>query len=150
MLAIYETNRNGLIISTDPSRLDLDAILEMLSRAYWADKRPVDATKRAIQHSLVFGMYDGDRQVGMARVVTDYTIFAYLCDVFIHEDYRGQGRGKWLLETILGHPELKNMRRWMLVTSDAHGLYRQFGFNLMDHPERWMEVFIPYSGEIPD
>jgi GNAT superfamily N-acetyltransferase len=122
----------------------------MLSRAYWADKRPSTVTKRAIQNSLVFGMYDGSRQVGMARVVTDFTIFAYLCDVFILEDYRGQGRGKWLLESILAHPELKNMRRWMLVTNDAHGLYQQFGFKLLEHTERWMEIFVPYSGEVPD
>lgn len=92
-------------------------------------------------------MYDGERQIGLARVVSDFAIFAYLCDVFIHEDYRGQGIGKWLMATVLSHPDLQGMRRWTLATRDAHGLYRQFGFTQLNNPERWMEKFNPSQTE---
>ena len=116
-------------------------MVDMLTRAYWAVGRPRERTERAIQHSLVFGVYDGDRQIGMARVITDFSIFAYLCDVFLHEDYRAQGLGKWLIQTIMEHPDLVEMRRWVLVTNDAHELYRQFGFTSIDDPEHWMQNF---------
>ena len=92
-------------------------------------------------------MYEGQRQIGLARVVSDYAIFAYLCDVFIHEEYRGRGLGKWLIETVLSHPDLKGLRRWTLATRDAHGLYRQYGFEALTEPERWMEIFSPFPGE---
>lgn len=136
-----------MLISTDPARLDVDAIAEMLTRAYWAKGRPRERTERALANSLVFGMYDGERQIGLARVVTDYAIFAYLCDVFIHEEYRGRSLGKWLMETVLGHPDLQGLRRWTLATNDAHGLYRQFGYETLPHPERWMERFRPFPEE---
>lgn len=97
--------------------------------------------ERSIQHSLNFGVYDGERQVGFARVVTDQAIFAYLCDVFIHEDYRGQSLGKWMMECIFAHPDLQGLRRWCLLTRDAHGLYQQFGFTELSDPPRWMEKF---------
>jgi len=141
MKQIYETRRGNLIVSTDPARLNLDAVCDFLTRAYWARTRPRAATERAFANSLVFGIYEGERQIGMARVVSDYTTFAYLCDVFIHEDYRGRGLGKWLMETIHGHPDLQGLRRWALLTSDAHGLYQQFGWSLLANPERWMEKF---------
>src|SRR5512144_1775859 len=141
MPQMIETHRDNFTISTDPARLDMDAIVDMLTRAYWAVGRPRERTERAIQNSLVFGVYQGDRQIGMARVVTDFSIFAYLCDVFIHEDYRAQGLGKWLIQTIMEHPDLKDMRRWLLVTSDAHGLYRQYGFTTIEDPEHWMQLF---------
>lgn len=97
--------------------------------------------ERSIKHSLNFGVYDGKRQIGFARVVTDFAIFAYLCDVFVHEDYRGQALGKWMMESILAHPELQGLRRWCLLTRDAHGLYNQFGFTELSDPLRWMEKF---------
>ncbi|MDQ2693749.1 MAG: GNAT family N-acetyltransferase [Chloroflexota bacterium] len=147
MLQIFEAQRDTFTISTDPGRLDVDAIVDMLSRAYWAIGRPRDRTERAIQNSLVFGVYNGDKQVGVARVVTDYSVFAYLCDVFILEDYRTHGLGKWLLETILEHPELREMRRWLLVTNDAHGLYRQYGYAEIEDPEHWMQKLQPFRGE---
>jgi GNAT superfamily N-acetyltransferase len=140
MTRIIENHRNGLTISTDPARLDLDAITDMLSRAYWAQGRPHSRTARALKNSLVFGLYDGERMIGLARVVTDYAIFAYLCDVFIHEEYRGRGLGKWLMETVMAHPDLHGLRRWTLVTRDAHGLYEQFGFGPLDNPAGWMEI----------
>jgi len=136
-----ETQRENFTISTDLSRLDVDAIADMLARAYWAQGRTNELIARYLQHSLTFGLYDGSRQIGLARVVSDYTTFAWLCDVFIHEDYRGRGLGKWLMETVHSHPDLQGLRRWMLATRDAHGLYSQFGWTPLDNPERWMMKF---------
>jgi GNAT superfamily N-acetyltransferase len=147
MPQIFETHRDNFTISTDPSRLDIDAICNFLTRSYWASGRARERTERALKNSLVFGIYDGEKQVGVARVVTDYSIFAYLCDVFIHEDYRAHGLGKWLMQTIHGHPDLQGLRRWALVTRDAHGLYRQFGWKPLAKPESWMEVLVPNPGE---
>lgn len=141
MPQIIETHRDQFTISTDPNKLDVDAIADMLTRAYWAKGRTREMIARYVQHSLTFGVYDGNRQIGLARVVSDYTTFAWLCDVFIHEDYRGHGIGKWLIETVHSHPDLQGLRRWMLATRDAHGLYEQFGWTLIDHPERWMHKF---------
>lgn len=134
----FETHRDKFMISTDPARLDVDAITDMLSRAYWAQGRTREMIARSLQHSLSFGLYDGSHQIGLARVVSDYTTFAWLCDVFIHEDYRGHGLGKWLMETVHNHPDLQNLRRWLLATKDAHGLYSHFGWIPLEPPERWM------------
>jgi N-acetylglutamate synthase-like GNAT family acetyltransferase len=147
MTKLLEVHQDQFTISTDPARLDMDAIVGMLERAYWATGRPREKTERAFRNSLVFGVYDGTRQIGMARVVTDFSIFAYLCDVFIHEDYRARGLGKWLMQTIMNHPDLVELRRWLLVTSDAHGLYRQYGFTPIEDPERWMQLFKRYPQE---
>jgi GNAT superfamily N-acetyltransferase len=147
MPQILETHRERFTISTDPTRLNLDTICDFLTRAYWANTRPRERTERAIENSLVFGIYDGERQIGVARVVTDYSIFAYLCDVFIHEDYRAHGLGKWLIQTIMDHPDLREMRRWVLVTNDAHGLYKQFGFTSIEDPEHWMQLFKRFPKE---
>jgi GNAT superfamily N-acetyltransferase len=141
MPQLLETHRDNFTISTDPSRLDVDAITDMLSRAYWAEGRTSEMISRYLQHSLTFGLYDGSCQIGLARVISDYTTFAWLCDVFIHEDCRGQGLGKWLMETVHSHPDLQGLRRWMLATRDAHGLYRQFGWVPLEPPERWMMKF---------
>lgn len=143
----YVSQRDQFTISTDPQRLDIKAIVDMLSRAYWAAGRPRERTERALHNSLVFGLYDGAKQIGLARVVSDYSIFAYLCDVFILEEYRAHGLGRWLVQTILDHPELQGLRRWTLATRDAHGLYRQFGFDSMANPAGWMEMFRPFPGE---
>ncbi|HVN16417.1 MAG TPA: GNAT family N-acetyltransferase [Anaerolineales bacterium] len=147
MTQYFETFRDTFTISTDPARLDVDTVCELLARSYWASGRPCARTERALKNSLVFGMYIGVRQIGLARVVTDYAIFAYLCDVIIHEDYRGHGLGKWLMESVLAHPDLQGLRRWTLATRDAHGLYRQYGFDSLTEPERWMEMFRPYANE---
>ena len=148
MPQMLETHRDRFTISTDPARLDIDAIVDMLARAYWAIGRPRERTERGIKNSLVFGVYAEDKQIGVARVISDYSIFAYLCDVFIHEDYRAHGLGKWLIQTILEHPDLREMRRWVLVTNDAHGLYKQFGFTSLEDPERWMQMFKLFPEEI--
>jgi GNAT superfamily N-acetyltransferase len=141
MLQIVEAHRDHFMISTDPARLDVDAIADMLAHAYWAKGRTRDVIARYIQHSLTFGVYEDNRQIGLARVISDYTTFAWLCDVYIHEDYRGHGLGKWLMETVHSHPELQGLRRWMLATHDAHGLYKQFDWTPLSAPERWMEKF---------
>ena len=112
----------------------------MLTRAYWALGRPRERTERAIANSLVFGVYDGEKQIGIARIVSDYAIFAYLCDVFIHEDYRASGLGKWLMETVKSHPDLQGLRRFLLATHDAHGLYKQYGWTPLENPQNWMEI----------
>ena len=147
MRQYFESRRDGLLISTDPARLDFDAICDFLTRAYWAKGRPHEATERAYSHSLVFGLYDGSRQIGVARVLSDTAIFAYLMDVFVHENYRGRGLGKWLIETIFEYPDLKNVRRWMLATSDAHELYARVGFKSPSQPDLWMEKLKPFVGE---
>jgi GNAT superfamily N-acetyltransferase len=131
--------KEGFTISTDPDRLDMDAICAFLARAYWAQNRPRAVTERAVRQSLCFGLYDGARQIGFTRVVTDYATFAWLCDVFVEEGYRGRGLGAWLVETTLSHPELQGLRRWLLATRDAQGLYRRFGFAEFAAPGRWME-----------
>jgi len=147
MPQLLETRKDNFTISTDPARLDMDAICDFLTRAYWAKGRPRERTERAFANSLVFGLYDGDKQIGLARVVSDYAVFAYLCDVFIHEDYRAHGLGKWLIETVMGHPDLQGLRRWTLATRDAQGLYRQFGWDDLQSPEKWMEILRPFPGE---
>ena len=135
-----EYRRDNFIISTDPARLDADAIHAFLTRSYWAEGIPKDIVARSIQHSLCFGMYDGAKQIGLARVISDYATYAYLADVYVLEDYRGQGLGKWLMACVMSHPDLQGLRRWSLATRDAHGLYRQYGFAELVRPERWMEI----------
>ena len=115
-------------MSTDPARLSLDAIYGYLKGSYWAAGIPRDAVERSVRNSLAFGVYRGDELVGFARVVTDLATFAYVGDVFVVEAYRGCGLSKWLMECIVDHPDLKDLRRWHLVTRDAHGLYAKFGF----------------------
>lgn len=147
MEPIFETRRAEYMISTDPARLNMDVVCDFLARAYWAMGRPRERTELAFAHSLVFGLYMDGRQIGLARVVTDYSIIAYLCDVFIHEDYRHQGLGKWLVETVVSHPDLKDVRRWLLATDDAHGLYQKFDFKALDHVGNWMQRLRPFPGE---
>ena len=143
----FETQRKNITISTDPARLDMEIICDFLARSYWANTRPRAKTELAIANSLVFGLYDGAQQIGVARVVSDCAVVAYLCDVFIHEDYRGRGLGKWLLESILTHPDLKDVRRWLLATDDAHELYQRYGFETLSEPEHWMQRLRPFAGE---
>lgn len=137
--------QNGeFTISTDASRLQMDVIQKFLSEdSYWAKERTLEQTMTAIKNSLSFGVYRGSEQIGFARVVTDYATFAYVGDVFILSEFRGQGLSKWLMETIVSHPELQGFRRWVLATKDAHTLYEKFGFAALRFPERWMEKTAP-------
>jgi GNAT superfamily N-acetyltransferase len=130
-------------ISTDPARLDVATIHSFLATTYWSPGIPREIVERAIAGSLNFGAYDGRVQVGFVRVVTDRATFAYLCDVFVLEPWRGRGLSKFMMECVMSHPELQNLRRWMLATADAHGLYRQFGFASLARPERVMEITVP-------
>jgi GNAT superfamily N-acetyltransferase len=130
-------------VSTDPDRLDVDAIHAVLKHAYWCEGIPRELLARALQRSLCFGLYEGDRQIGLARVISDYATFAYLCDVYVLAEFQGKGLGTWLMECVIGHPDLQGLRRFSLVTRDAHGLYRKFGFVELAHPERHMEVARP-------
>jgi GNAT superfamily N-acetyltransferase len=136
----YELRRDDYLISTDPARLDPAAIHGYLSRSYWAAGRTREQVARSLAHSLCFGLYAGVAQAGLARVITDYTTFAYLCDVFVLEEHRGRGLGTWLVGAVADHPDLRGLRRFMLATHDAHGLYAKFGFAPISAPEKWMEI----------
>jgi GNAT superfamily N-acetyltransferase len=136
----YEERRDQYEISTDQQRLDLEVIHEYLSNSsYWAAGRALEISRKAIRHSLCFGLYLGDKQAGFARVVTDYATFAWLCDLFVLEQHRGLGLGKWLVEAVITHPELQAVKHLMLATRDAHGLYERYGgFEVMPATDRWM------------
>jgi len=131
---------DNFFISTDPELSDIDAICSMLAKSYWASTRSRDVIKNSLKNSLCFNLFDGQRQIGIARVITDHATFAYLCDVFIEEEYRGRGLGKWLLECILDYPTLKEIKKFMLATRDAHNFYRKFGFEELQNPEKYMEI----------
>ena len=133
--------RNGEYeIDTDRRRLDLGAIHRFLSQeSYWAKNRTLEQTLTAIENSSCFGVYNGRMQVGFARVITDKATFAYIGDVFILDGHRGKGLSKWLMEIIVSQPDLQTLRRWLLATNDAHDLYKQYGFENLRFPERWME-----------
>jgi GNAT superfamily N-acetyltransferase len=126
-------------ISTDPARIDAVMVHEFLANSYWAKGIPAEKVKKSIENSICFGVYFGRQQVGFARVISDLATFAYLGDVFILPDYRGRGFSRWLMECIVSHPDLQGLRRWMLATQDAHGLYAKFGFTAIRSPERWLE-----------
>jgi GNAT superfamily N-acetyltransferase len=138
-----EWRRGEYLVSTDRSRLDLAVIHGYLTTSYWAAGIPLETVRRSIEGSLPFGLYHGDTQIGFARVITDYASFAYIGDVFVLEAHRGQGLARWLMEVIVAHPDLQGLRRWLLATRDAHGLYRKVGFSELAAPERWMERHLP-------
>jgi GNAT superfamily N-acetyltransferase len=141
---LLETPRGNYEISTDPDRLDIGAIHAALDASYWAAGRPLDTIRRSIAGSLNFGLYAPDgAQVGFARIITDRATFAWLCDVYVLEEHRGLALGKALMEAIVTHPELQGLRRMMLVTADAHGLYAQYGFEPLDGPSRFMSRGLP-------
>jgi GNAT superfamily N-acetyltransferase len=137
---IVEYRRGEFSISTDRERLSLDVVHGFLTSCYWAKGIPREVVARSIAHSLCFGIYEGRAQVGFARVVSDFATMAYLGDVFVLESHRGRGLSKWLLECIVQHPALQNLRRWILLTRDAHELYSKFGFAPLKAPERYMEL----------
>jgi GNAT superfamily N-acetyltransferase len=137
--ARVEYRRDDFLISTDPTRLDLDVIYDFLTNCYWAKGIPREVVVRSIEHALCFGIYESGGQVGFARVISDFATIAYVGDVFVVESHRGRGLGKWLMECIVQHPGLQNLRRWILTTRDAQGLYSQFGFTPVKAPERFME-----------
>lgn len=137
----YEIAQGAFLLSTDKGKIDVAFVHRYLSEeSYWAKGIPMAVVQKSIENSVCFGIYEGEKQVGFARVLTDKATFAYLADVFIDEPYRRRGLSKWLMECILEHPELQGFRRWLLATADAHGLYAQSGFKPLAKPERWMEL----------
>jgi GNAT superfamily N-acetyltransferase len=143
--------RNDYTISTDRARLNIDLIHDFISNhSYWGSGRSREVVERSIENSMPFGLYHDDRQVGFARIVTDYATFAWVADVFIVPEHRGRGLSKWLMEIIIAHPKLQGFRRWVLATKDAQGLYERFGFIKLHRPERWMERPDPNMKESPD
>lgn len=139
-----ERCRGEFVISTDPARLDVDVIHGFLTNCYWAKGIPREVVARSIEHSLCFGIYHvSDGQVGFARVISDFATIAYLGDVFVSEAHRGRGLGEWMMECIMEHPDLQGLRRWILLTRDAHGLYAKFGFTPLKSADRYMELHRP-------
>lgn len=140
-----ETTRNNFLISTDKSKLQINIIHDYLSnQSYWAANIPFEIVERSITNSMAFGVYSQEentlKQVGFCRVVSDLSTFAYLADVFVLEEYRGKGLSKFLVETVLKHPDLQRLRNWTLGTRDAHGLYAQYGFAPLDKPQNFMQI----------
>ncbi len=138
-MEITEWRKDDYILSTDKAKIDVNAVHQFLTHSYWAEGIPMDLVKRSIENSLCFGMYYQQKQIGFARVISDFATFAYLADVFITPEERGKGLSKWLMQTIIDHPYLQGLRIFTLATKDAHELYAQFGFTLFDKPERWMQ-----------
>lgn len=144
-----EWHRDEFTISTERSKLEFDVIYKFMSEeSYWARTRTPEQMQRAIENSLCFGVYVGDRQISFARVISDFATFAYIGDVFVLPEYRGHGLSKWLMETIVEYPDLQGLRRWLLATKDAHGLYSPFGFEALRLPERWMERTAPDAYQV--
>lgn len=140
---ITEHRKGKFVISTHKERIDLGIVHGFLTESYWARGIPREVVARSIENSLCFGVYGDGKQVGFARVISDYATYAYIGDVFVLESYRGHGLGKWLMECIMRHPWLQGLRRWSLATMDAHGLYTKFGFTPLKTPERHMELHDP-------
>ena len=132
--------KDGFVISTEKEKMDIDLIHSFLTRTYWAEGISKEIIGRSIEGSLCFGVFENSKQVGFARMITDKATFAYLADVFIIEEYRGRGLSKWLMEVIMSHPDLQGLRRMILATKDAHGLYKQFGFAPLINVDRWMQI----------
>jgi GNAT superfamily N-acetyltransferase len=147
---VIEHQRGEFLISTRRERLSVDVVHGFLTNCYWAKGIPREVVAWSIEHSLCFGIYeDSGAQVGFARVVSDFATVAYLGDVFVLESHRGRGLSKWLMECVVQHPALQNLRRWILLTRDAHGLYSKFGFTPVKSPERYMELHRPDVYETP-
>jgi len=132
-------------LTTNTRRFDIDAVHGALSRTgtSWARGIPKKLVAKSIEHSLCFGLFHGKKQIGFARIVTDYSTYAYLCDVYVLKKYQSRGLGKWMIEKVVDHPELQGLRRFQLVTRDAHGLYKRFGFKRVASPDYHMEIFKP-------
>ena len=135
--------KNGFTISTEKEKLDIDVIHSFLNRTYWAEGISKEIVRRSIEGALCFGVFENERQIGFARMITDRATFAYLADVFIIDEYRGLGLSKWLMEVIMSHPDLQGLRRLMLATRDAHELYKKFGFTSLNNVDRWMHIHYP-------
>lgn len=144
-MEIIEHTFGEFLITTDKTKLDVTAIHDFLSKySGWSDNIPFEKVKKAIENSLNFGLFHNDSQIGFARVISDFSTIAYLGDIYVLENYRGQGLSKKLMESVMKHPNLQELRRWILLTSTAEWLYEKYGFNKLPKPELYMELFNPY------
>lgn len=139
-MELFELKKEDLLLSTNKELLDIELIHGFLSTSYWSPNIPLDTVLNGIKNSLSIGLYKNKSQIGFCRLITDYATFAYLADVFIIESERGFGYGDWMIQSLLKIPELKKLRRWLLATQDAHTLYKKAGWNLLEHPEYFMEI----------
>ncbi len=140
-MGVINIQNGEYFITSDPGKLDTEAVVSLLSKTYWAGTRPRETMLKSFENSLCFSLYFKDIQVGFFRVVTDYAVFAYLCDVIIDENYRKNGLGKWAMECIISHPDLKGLKRWCLITKDAQEFYKKVGFKELSNPQGYMEIF---------
>jgi GNAT superfamily N-acetyltransferase len=138
-----EYRKGQFTISTDRSLIDLNVVHGFLTASYWAEGIPRDLVARSVENSLCFGLFAAGEQIGFARAISDYSTYAYIADVFVLESFRRRGLGRWLMECILQHPRLQGLRRWSLVTRDAHSLYAGFGFRPLKKPQNYMELHQP-------
>ena len=138
-----EMRFGDVLVSSDKSKLNRELVWEFLTGSYWAKGVPKSVVDTSIENSLCFGVYAGHNQVGFARVISDCSTFAYLADVFVLEGYRNRGYASNLMECIMKHPDLQGLRRWLLITRDAHGLYERYEFSTVRSPERFMEINRP-------
>ncbi len=145
-----EYRRGSYRITTDPNQIDVDAVHAYVTQSYWARGISRETVAKSIRGSICFGLFYGPRQIGLGRVITDRATFAYLCDVYVLEGYRGRGLARWLMEVIVAHPELSGLRRFVLVTRSASGLYEKFGFTPLRWPEGYMEIVRPDIYAPPD
>ena len=136
--------KGNYTISTDKSLIDINAVHDFLANhSYWAKNIPLETVQNSVQNSLCFGLFLQGKQLGFARVISDFATIAYLGDVYVLHEHRGQGLSKWLIEQVMAHPALQGLRRWVLLTADAHKLYEKYGWRLVENPDRYMEVFNP-------
>jgi N-acetylglutamate synthase-like GNAT family acetyltransferase len=150
-MKIIENVFDDFKITTDKSKMDIVAIHDFLSKySGWSDNIPFDKVKSSIENSLNFGLFHNDKQIGFARIISDFSTIAYLGDIYVLDDYRGQGLSKKLMDAVIEHPDLQGLRRWILLTSTADWLYEKYGFTKLPNPELYMELFNPnvYKPEI--
>jgi len=139
MCQIIDYINGDFYITTDNEKIDINAVWSLLAESYWANTREKDIIIKSLKNSLCFSLFHKDKQIGLVRVITDCATFAYLCDVIIAEEYRHNGLGTWFMECVFKHPDLQNLRRFLLATRDAHEFYKKFGFNNLIRPENFME-----------
>ena len=142
-MSAFERSRDAFRITTAVAAMDLDAIHAYLTRSYWSEGISKELVAKAMAGSLCFGLLDGEHQIGFARVITDKATYAYLCDVYVLEEYQGRGLGTWFMHELMTHPDLQGLRRFSLVTRDAHRLYEKCGFTPLANPPGHMEIMRP-------
>ena len=142
MIEIIEYQKDDFRITTDFKKIDIDAVCSFLAQSYWANSRRKEIIIKSLENSLCFSLFYKDKQIGLARIITDYATFAYLCDVIIEQEFRNKGLGTWFIGCIFKYPDLQNLRRWCLATKDAHEFYKKFGFSRLSTPEKFMEMFL--------